>query len=174
MAIIKSLRGFTPEVGAGCFLAETAVIIGDVKMGENCSIWYNAVLRGDVNSIILGDNVNIQDGSVVHTTYEKSVSRIGNNVSVGHLVNIHGAVIEDDCLIGMGSTLMDNCHIGTGSIIAAGSLVLARTVVEPYSMYAGVPAKKVKDVSPEQLESLIKHNAKQYLMYKTWFEESEQ
>ena len=134
MALIKSVRGFTPEFGENCFLADNATIIGDVKMGQNCSIWFNTVLRGDVNSIRMGDGVNIQDGSVLHTLYEKSTIEIGNYVSVGHNVTIHGATVKDYALIGMGSTLLDHAVIGEGSIVAAGSLVLSNTIIEPGSI----------------------------------------
>ena len=131
MAIIKSVRGFTPEIGEDCFIAENAAIIGDVKMGDGCSIWYGTVLRGDVNSIRIGNGVNIQDGSVLHTLYEKSTIEIGDHVSVGHNVTIHGAKIEDYALIGMGSTLLDHAVVGEGAIVAAGSLVLSNTIIEP-------------------------------------------
>ena len=135
MALIKSVRGFTPEFGENCFLADNATIIGDVKMGQNCSIWFNTVLRGDVNSIRMGDGVNIQDGSVLHTLYEKSTIEIGNYVSVGHNVTIHGATVKDYALIGMGSTLLDHAVIGEGAIVAAGSLVLSNTIIEPGIIY---------------------------------------
>ncbi len=170
MAFVKALNGIAPEIGENTFLAETAVVIGDVKIGKDCSIWYNAVLRGDVNPIRIGDRSNIQDGAVLHTLYKRSEVRIGNDVSVGHNANIHGAVIEDCCLIGMGATLLDNVTVGTGSIVAANSLVLTGTKIEPRSLYAGVPAKKVKDISPEQLET-IRKNAAGYLMYSGWYRE---
>lgn len=151
-------------------MAETAVIVGDVTIGERCSIWYNAVLRGDVNSIVIGNEVNIQDGAVLHTLYEKSKVVIGNGVSVGHLCNIHGAVIGNHVLVGMGATLMDNAQIPDYTIVAAGALVLSNAVLEPYSIYAGVPAKKVKSISPQQAEDMIVRNAKGYLMYKDWYQ----
>ena len=150
MAIIKSVRGFTPEIGEDCFIAENAAIIGDVKMGDGCSIWYGTVLRGDVNSIRIGNGVNIQDGSVLHTLYEKSTIEIGYHVSVGHNVTIHGAKIEDYALIGMGSTLLDHAVVGEGAIVAAGSLVLSNTIIEPGSIWGGVPAKFIKKVAAEQ------------------------
>ena len=154
MAIIKSVRGFTPEIGEDCFIAENAAIIGDVKMGDGCSIWYGTVLRGDVNSIRIGNGVNIQDGSVLHTLYEKSTIEIGDHVSVGHNVTIHGAKIEDYALIGMGSTLLDHAVVGEGAIVAAGSLVLSNTIIEPGSIWGGVPAKFIKKVAPEQAKEI--------------------
>lgn len=169
MALIKEVRGFTPKFGNNVFLAENATIIGDVEMGNDCSIWYNAVLRGDVNSIRLGNKVNIQDGTVLHTLYQKSVVEIGNNVSVGHNVTIHGAKIEDNVLIGMGATILDHAVIGSNSIIAANSLVLTGTKVEPNSIYAGVPAKKVKDIEPEQTAEMVNKIANNYLMYASWY-----
>ncbi len=169
MAIIRNLRGFTPKFGENCFLAETAAIIGDVTMGNDCSIWYSAVLRGDVNTITLGDRVNVQDGAAIHTLYQKTVTVIGNDVSIGHNATIHGAKIEDRVLVGMGATVLDNAVIGTGSIIAAGALVLSGTQVEPYSLYAGVPARRVKDVSEEQVKNTIEGTAKNYVMYASWY-----
>ena len=144
MAIIKSVRGFDPKIGKNTFLAENATIIGDVTIGEDCSIWFGAVLRGDVNTITLGDRVNIQDGAVIHTLFKRSQTHIGNDVSVGHNAVIHGARIEDKCLIGIGSTILDNAVVGTGCIVAANALVLSNAVLEPNSVYAGVPARKVK------------------------------
>ena len=150
MALIKSVRGFTPEIGENCFLADNATLIGDVKIGNDCSIWFNSVLRGDVNSIRIGNRVNIQDGSVLHTLYQKSVIEIGNHVSVGHNVTIHGATVKDYALIGMGATVLDHAVVGEGAIVAAGSLVLSNTVIEPGSIWGGVPAKFIKKVDPEQ------------------------
>ncbi len=173
MAIIKPLRGHVPEVGDGTFLAETAVLIGDVKVGRDCSIWYGAVLRGDVNSITIGDRTNIQDGAVVHTLYDgaphPSQTHIGSDVSVGHNAIIHGAVIEDGCLIGMGATVLDNAVVKSGCIIAANALVLSGAVLEP-GVYAGVPAKKVKDVTPEQRRDIIERTAHDYMLYASWYE----
>jgi carbonic anhydrase/acetyltransferase-like protein (isoleucine patch superfamily) len=169
MAIIKSVRGFTPEFGENCFLAENAVIIGDVTMGEGCSIWYSAVLRGDVNSIKIGNHVNIQDNATLHTLYEKSVIEIGDNVSVGHNAVIHGAKIENNVLIGIGAIVLDHAVIGENSIIAAGSLIKTGTVVEPGSIYAGVPAVKVKDIDPEQTKEMIHKIADNYHMYASWY-----
>jgi len=169
MALIKSVRGFTPKLGKNCYLAENATIIGDVTCGNNCSFWFNTVIRGDVNSIKIGNKVNIQDGSVLHTLYQKSTIEIGNNVSVGHNVTIHGAKIESNVLIGMGATILDHAIIGENSIIAAGSLVLSGTNVEPNSIYAGVPAKKIKNIEPEQSQEMIQKIANNYIMYAGWF-----
>lgn len=171
MALIKSVRGFTPKIGRDCFLADNATIIGDVVMGDECSIWFSTVLRGDVNSIRIGNRVNIQDGSVLHTLYEKSVIEIGDDVSVGHNVTIHGAKIEHGALIGMGSTLLDHAVVGEGAIVAAGSLVLSNTVIEPGSIWGGVPAKFIKKVDPEQAKELNQKIARNYLMYSKWYEE---
>lgn len=169
MALIKSVRGFTPKIGENVFLADNATVIGDVEIGNDCSIWFNAVLRGDVNSIRIGNKVNIQDGSVLHTLYQKSTIEIGNNVSVGHNVTIHGAKIEDNVLVGIGATILDHAVIGSNSIIAANSLVLTGTEIEPNSVYAGVPAKKVKDTEPEQTHEMINKIAENYLMYSDWY-----
>ncbi len=174
MALIKSVRGFTPKIGKNAYLAENATIIGDVEMGDDCSIWFNAVLRGDVNSIRIGNKVNIQDGSVLHTLYQKSIVEIGDNVSIGHNVTIHGAKIEDNVLIGIGATVLDHAVIGSNSIIAANSLVLTGTIVEPNSIYAGVPAKKVKDIEPEQSREMVQKIANNYLMYAGWFKEEDE
>ena len=173
MAIIKEVRGHTPKVGENTFMAETATLLGDVTIGHDCSIWYGAVLRGDVNTITIGDRTNIQDGAVIHTLYDgskhPSQTHIGNDVSVGHNATIHGATIEDGCLIGMGSTILDNAHVPSGCIIAAGALVLSGAQLEPNSVYAGVPAKKVKDVTAEQLEQIIKRTARDYMLYASWY-----
>lgn len=171
MALIKSVRGFTPQIGENTFLADNATVIGDVIIGNNCSIWFNAVLRGDVNSIRIGNRVNIQDGSVIHTLYEKSVTEIGDDVSIGHNVVIHGAKIEDGALIGMGAIILDHAVIGEGSIIAAGAVVLSNTIVEPGSIYAGVPAKFVKKVDSEQSKEMNQKIARNYLMYSEWYKE---
>ncbi|MDG5799703.1 gamma carbonic anhydrase family protein [Marinilabiliaceae bacterium ANBcel2] len=169
MALIREVRGFKPKIGENVFLAETAVLIGDLVVGDDCSIWYNAVLRGDVNSIRIGKRVNIQDGAVIHTLYKKSVAEIGNNVSVGHNVTIHGAKIEDNVLIGIGATILDHVIVGSNSIVAANSLVLTGTKIEPNSIYAGVPAKKVKDIEPRQTKEMINRIADNYLMYADWY-----
>lgn len=173
MALIKSVRGFTPKIGKNVYLAENATIVGDVEIGDDCSIWFNAVLRGDVNSIKIGNKVNIQDGSVLHTLYQKSTIEIGDNVSIGHNVCIHGAKVEDNVLIGIGATVLDQVIIGSNSIIAANSLVLSGTIIEPGSIYAGVPAKKVKDVEPEQTREMINKIADNYLMYAGWYKDEE-
>ncbi|MDR1678924.1 MAG: gamma carbonic anhydrase family protein [Prevotellaceae bacterium] len=169
MALIKSVRGFTPDIADDCFLAENATIVGDVKVGSGSSIWFNAVLRGDVNSIRIGQNVNIQDGSVLHTLYEKSTIEIGDFVSVGHNVTIHGAKIDNYALIGMGATVLDHAVVGEGAIVAAGALVLANTQIEPYSLWAGVPAKFVKKVAPEQSKEINRRIAHNYGMYASWY-----
>ena len=165
MALIKEVRGFKPKIGKNVFLAENATIVGDVEIGDDCGIWFNAVLRGDVNSIRIGNKVNIQDGAVLHTLYQKSTIEIGDNVSIGHNVTIHGAKIESNVLIGIGSTILDHVVIGSNSIIAANALVLSNTIVEPNSIYAGVPAKKVKDIEPAQTSEMIDKIANNYLMY---------
>ncbi|MFI3248555.1 MAG: gamma carbonic anhydrase family protein [Rikenellaceae bacterium] len=175
MALIRDVRGKSPEVGEGTFLAETAVLIGDVTIGRDSSIWYNAVLRGDVNSIKIGDRTNIQDGTVIHTIFDgaknPSQAIIGNDVSVGHNVTIHGAVIEDNCLIGMGSTILDNAVVATGCIVAANALVLTGSKLEPNSLYAGVPAKRIREVSPEQRNEIINRIAHDYRLYASWYTE---
>ena len=173
MALVKSVRGFTPEIGENCFLADNATSIGDVVMGRDCSIWFNAVLRGDVNSIRIGNGVNIQDGSVLHTLYQKSTIEIGDNVSVGHNVTIHGATVKDNALIGMGATLLDHVVVGEGAIVAAGALVLANTVIEPGTLWAGVPAKFIKKIPVEQSRELNQKIANGYLMYASWFKEED-
>ena len=168
MAIIKMVRGFTPKFGNNCFLAENAVVVGEVVMGDNCTVWFNAVVRGDVNSITIGNNSNIQDGAVIHCTYQKAKTVIGNNVSIAHTAVVHGCTIEDNVLIGMGAIVMDDAVIGTGSVIAAGAVVLAGTKVEPGTIYAGMPAKYVKNVGPE-ISAVIERTAKNYPMYAEWF-----
>ena len=169
MAIIKELNGKTPVIGQRCFLAENAALIGDVTIGDDCSIWYGTVLRGDVNPIIIGDRVNIQDGAVLHTLYKRSVVEIGNDVSVGHNAVIHGAKVGNDVLVGMGAILMDNAVIPDGTIIAAGAVVLSNQTLEP-GVYAGVPAKKVKDAS-EAVVAAAHKNAQGYLLYKDWYKD---
>lgn len=171
MALIKSVRGFTPEIGERVFLADNATIVGDVKMGNDCSIWFNAVLRGDVNSIRIGNNVNIQDGSVLHTLYQKSTIEIGNDVSVGHNVTIHGAKIHDGALVGMGAVVMDDAVVGEGSIVAAGSVVLSRTQIPAGELWGGCPAKFIKKVDPEQSKELNQKIARNYSMYASWYKE---
>ncbi len=161
-----------PVFGQNCFLAPNATVVGDVAMGDECSIWFNAVVRGDVNSIRIGNRVNIQDGAVLHCTFQKTTVQIGNNVSIGHNAIVHGCVIEDNVLVGMGAIVMDNARIGTNSIIAAGAVVLENTVVEPGSIYAGVPAKKVKNISQELISGEINRIAANYLTYSSWFTEN--
>ena len=171
MALIKSVRGFEPQIGEDCYLAENATVVGDVIMGDGCSIWFNAVLRGDVNSIRIGNHVNIQDGCVIHTLYEKSTVTIGDYVSVGHNVTIHGAKIDNYALIGMGTTLLDYAEVGEGAIVAAGSLVLNNTKIAPYTLWAGVPAKYIKDIEPSQTNEINRRIAHNYAMYAGWYKE---
>lgn len=170
MALIKSVRGYTPVLGSNCFLADNATIIGDVKIGSDCSFWFNTVIRGDVNSIVIGNKVNIQDGAVLHCLYEKSTIQIGNNVSIGHNVTVHGATIQNNVLIGMGAIILDHAVIGENSIIAAGALVLSGTVVEPGSIYGGVPAKRIKSIEQAQTKEMIEKIANNYLMYARWYQ----
>ncbi|MCP9613064.1 gamma carbonic anhydrase family protein [Coprobacter tertius] len=169
MALIKSVRGFTPKIGENCFLADNATLIGDVTLGNDCSIWFNTVLRGDVNTITIGNRVNIQDGSVLHTLYQKSTIEIGDDVSIGHNVTIHGATIKDGALIGMGAVVLDHAVVGEGAIVAAGSVVLSNTVIEPGSLWAGTPAKFIKMVDTEQSKEINQKIAKNYLMYSEWY-----
>lgn len=169
--IIKTLNGITPKFGKECYLAENAVVVGDVEMGDYCSIWYNAVLRGDVHSIRLGNKVNIQDGAVVHCTYQKYSTTIGNNVSVGHNAIVHGCVIHDNVLIGMGAIVMDGCEVESNSIIAAGAVVTQGTRIESGTIYAGVPARKVKDIGGESGE--IARIAENYFEYAGWYRKKE-
>ena len=166
MAIIRKVRGLDPKMGKGCFLADNAVLVGDVTMGDDCSIWFGAVLRGDVNTIKIGNRVNIQDNAVIHTRYEKSVTTIGNDVSIGHNVVVHGATIHDMALIGMGSIILDHAEVGEGAIVAAGSVVLGGTKIGPNELWAG---KKMVD--PAQAKEINVKIAKNYLMYSTWYEE---
>ena len=173
MALIKSVRGFDPQIGKDCFLAENATVVGDVIMGEGCSVWFNAVLRGDVNAIRIGNHVNIQDGSVLHTLYEKSTVEIGDYVSIGHNVTVHGAKIDNYALIGMGAILLDYAEVGEGAIVAAGALVLSKTKIPPYTLWAGVPAKFVKNVEPAQTNEMNRKISHNYAMYACWFKEEE-
>jgi len=171
MALIKEVRGNTPQLGEDCYLSENATIIGDVIMGDQCSVWFNAVVRGDVHSIRMGDKVNVQDGAVIHCTYQKSPTTIGNNVSIGHNALVHGCTIHDNVLIGMGSIVMDNVVVEEGSIIAAGAVVLENTIVEAGSVFAGVPAKKVKSVDKKLLEGEVNRIAENYIKYSSWFKD---
>ncbi len=169
--IIKAVNGHAPQIPEDCFVAENATIVGQVSMGKNCSIWYNAVLRGDVHFIKMGDKVNVQDGAVIHATYQKSPTTIGNNVSIGHNALVHGCTIHDNVLIGMGSIVMDDCVIESNSIIAAGAVVTKNTIVKSGSIYAGVPAKKVKDISQELISGEINRIADNYVKYSSWVKE---
>ncbi len=173
MALIKPCRNHTPQIPSSCWLSENATIVGEVIMGENCSVWFNAVIRGDVNTIKVGDNVNVQDGAVIHCTYEKTKTSLGNNVSIGHNALVHGCTIHDNVLIGMGSIVMDNCVVEENCIIAAGAVLLEGTHVTSGSIWAGVPAKKVKDLSPEMFKGEVMRIAKNYRMYASWFEEEQ-
>jgi gamma-carbonic anhydrase len=168
MPLIKPVKGISPTFGSNCWLAENATIVGDVVMGENCTVWFNAVVRGDVNSIIIGNNTNIQDGAIIHCTYQKTKTIIGNYVSIAHNVIVHGCVIEDKVLVGMGAIIMDGAVIETGSIIAAGAIVTQNTRVPAGSIYAGNPAKFLKTVSPEAAEVFMR-TANNYIMYSEWF-----
>jgi carbonic anhydrase/acetyltransferase-like protein (isoleucine patch superfamily) len=173
MAIVKSVRGFTPQFGENCFLADNAVVVGEVVMGDECTIWFNAVVRGDVHSITIGHRTNIQDGAIIHCTYQKAKTIIGNNVSIAHNAVVHGCTIEDNVLIGMGAIVMDDAIIGSGSVIAAGAIVLPGTRVEPGSVFAGIPAKRIKEVG-EEMKMVIERTAKNYPMYAEWYKDENQ
>ena len=167
--LLKSVRGYTPSYGSNCFFAENATLIGDVILGDEVSVWYQAVVRGDVNSIRIGNKVNIQDGVVIHATYETADTHIGNNVSIGHNAIVHGCALHDNVLVGMGSIVMDHCEIGSNSIIAAGAVVTQNTIVPSGSIYAGVPARKIKDIDPDLQQNEIERIAKNYILYASWF-----
>lgn len=169
MAVIKEVNGKKPQLGENCFIAENATIVGDVECGNDCSFWFNAVVRGDVHYIKMGNKVNVQDGAVIHCTYQKSPTTIGNNVSIGHNAIVHGCTIHDNVLIGMGAIVMDDCIIESGSIIAAGAVVTAKTVVKEGSLYAGVPAKYVKLVDENLRTGEIERIANNYVKYSSWF-----
>ncbi len=169
--IIKEVRGYKPLFGDDCFIAENAVILGEVSMGDQCSIWYNAVVRGDVHYIKMGNKVNIQDGAVIHATFEKYPTTIGNSVSIGHNAIVHGCTLKDNVLIGMGAIVMDGCIIESNSIVAAGAVVAKGTHIESGSVYAGIPAKKIKDISDELLKGEIHRIADNYIKYASWFKE---
>ncbi|RNI37396.1 gamma carbonic anhydrase family protein [Hanamia caeni] len=169
MPFLFEINGNNPSWGKTCFIAPNATLCGDVVMGDDCSIWFNAVLRGDVNSIRLGNKVNVQDGAVIHCTYLKSKTIVGNNVSIGHNAIVHGCVIENNVLVGMGAIIMDHAVIGANSIIAAGAVVLENTMVEPGSIYAGVPAKKIKEISEQLIKGEIERIANNYLFYAGWY-----
>lgn len=169
--IIKSVNGKSPSIPEDCYIAENATIVGDVNIGQQCSIWFNAVLRGDVNYIKIGDKVNIQDGAVVHCTYQKHPTIIGNNVSIGHNAIVHGCTIHDNVLVGMGAIIMDNCTVHSNTIIAAGAVITQNTVVESGAIYAGVPAKKVKNIDQSNFATEIDRISNNYVMYSSWFKE---
>ncbi len=168
MPLILPIKGILPIIPDTCFVAPNATIVGDVVMGDECSVWFNAVIRGDVNSIHIGNKVNIQDAACIHCTYEKTKTVIGNNVSIGHHALVHGCTVNDNVLIGMGAIVMDNVTIGSNTIIAAGAVVLENTICDSGSIYAGVPAKKVKDISQELIHSEINRIANNYVMYSSW------
>jgi gamma-carbonic anhydrase len=170
MPIIKSVNGESPQIPEDCYIAENATIVGEVTMGNQCSVWFNAVIRGDVHYIKMGNKVNVQDGAVIHATYKTSPTNIGNNVSIGHNAIVHGCTIKDDVLIGMGSIIMDDCIVESNSIIAAGAVVTKNTRVESGSIYAGIPAKKVKDISEALISGEIHRIANNYVKYSSWYE----
>jgi carbonic anhydrase/acetyltransferase-like protein (isoleucine patch superfamily) len=171
MAIIKAVKGIQPKFGKNIFLAENSTVVGEVIMGDDCTVWFNAVVRGDVHYIHIGNKVNIQDAAVIHCTYQKAPVNIGNNVSIGHRAIVHGCTLEDNVLVGMGAIVMDHVHVERNSIIAAGAVVLENTRIESGSIYAGVPAKKVKNLDQEQINNLIERIANNYVMYAGWFKE---
>ncbi len=167
--LIKTVRGFTPSFGERCFIAENATLIGDLIMGNDCSIWYQAVIRGDVNTIRIGNEVNVQDGAVIHATYKTAPTIIGNKVSIGHNAIVHGCTIGDNVLVGMGSIIMDHSIVGSNSIIAAGAVVIKNTIISPGSIYAGIPAQRIKKIDPNLHGNEIKRIAQNYLKYASWF-----
>ncbi len=169
MALLLPVNGISPRFGSNCFLADNCTITGDVIMGDYCSVWFTAVVRGDVHYIRIGNKVNIQDGAIIHCTYQKAPTTIGNHVSIGHRAMVHGCTIHDHVLIGMGAIVMDHCEIGENSIIAAGAVLLENTKVEPGSIYAGLPAKKVKETDQEKFKDLIERISNNYVMYSEWY-----
>ena len=171
--LIKSVRGYTPQWGKDCFFAENATLIGDLILGDECSVWYQAVLRGDVHHIRIGDRVNVQDGAVIHATYKKTGTVIGNDVSIGHNAIVHGCRLHDHVLIGMGSIVMDNCIVHSNSIVAAGSVVTQNTIIEEGSIYAGIPARKIKDINLTLQKGEVERIAQNYLLYASWFKAEE-
>lgn len=171
MPIIKPVKNKHPQISEDCYIAENATVVGDVTMGEQGSIWFNAVIRGDVHYIKMGNKVNVQDGAVIHATYQKSPTTIGNNVSIGHNAIVHGCTIHDNVLVGMGSIIMDDCIVESNSIIAAGAVLAKNTHVKSGSIYAGIPAKKIKDISQELISGEIHRIADNYVKYASWFEE---
>jgi carbonic anhydrase/acetyltransferase-like protein (isoleucine patch superfamily) len=174
MALIKSIRGFTPVFGKDCYLADNATIIGDVVMGDQCSVWFNAVVRGDVHYIRIGNRVNIQDGAIIHCTFETAPTSIGNNVSIAHKAIVHGCTIGDNVLVGMNAIVMDNAVVGKNSVIAAGAVVLENTIVEPGSVYAGIPARKIKDINQELTSGLLKRISDNYIRYSGWYRQEDE
>jgi carbonic anhydrase/acetyltransferase-like protein (isoleucine patch superfamily) len=172
MALIKKVRGFTPEIGKNCFLADNATLIGQVSIGDDCTVWFNAVVRGDVHSITIGDRTNIQDGVVIHATYEKAATIIGSDVSIAHNAIVHGCTIEDKVLIGMGAIVMDHAHIGEGAVIAAGAVVLPNSIIPAGKIFGGIPARELKDTGENMIE-VIMRTARNYPMYAGWFREED-
>ncbi len=172
MPVIREINGKSPQIGEGTWLSETAVVVGDVKLGKDCSVWYNAILRGDVNSISIGDKTNIQDGAVVHCTYKKAATTIGNNVSIGHNAIVHGCTLEDNCMVGMGAIVMDNCVVESGAVVAAGAVLSEGKVAKAGWIYAGIPAKPLKEISAKVREALLEKTPENYVMYKSWFEDT--
>ncbi|MCW2117849.1 gamma carbonic anhydrase family protein [Flavobacterium sp. 7A] len=171
--LIKTINGKTPQIPGDCYVAENATIVGDVTFGESCSVWFNAVIRGDVNYIKIGNKVNIQDGAIVHCTYQKYPTIIGDNVSIGHNAMVHGCTIQDNVLIGMGAIVMDNCVVESNSIIAAGAVLMQNTIVTSGTIWAGIPAKKVKDLSQSDFAGEIERIANNYILYSSWYKEEE-
>ena len=169
--IIKTINGKSPQIQDDCYVAENATIVGDVVIGKSCSVWFNAVIRGDVNFIKIGDKVNIQDGAIIHCTYQKHPTIIGNNVSIGHNAIVHGCTLHDNVLIGMGAIVMDNCVVESNSIVAAGAVLTQNTIVESGTIYAGVPAKKVKNIDQSDFAGEIERISNNYIMYSSWFKE---
>jgi carbonic anhydrase/acetyltransferase-like protein (isoleucine patch superfamily) len=169
--LIKSVNGKSPSISKDCYVAENATIVGEVTIGNSCSIWFNAVIRGDVNFITIGNKVNIQDGAIIHCTYEKHPTIIGNNVSIGHNAIVHGCTIQDNVLIGMGAIVMDNCVIESNSIVAAGAVIVQNTIVTSGTIWAGVPAKKIKDIDQSDFAGEIERISNNYVMYSSWFKE---
>lgn len=172
MATIITVRGKSPMIGSRCFIADSAIIAGDVVIGDDCSIWFHAVVRGDVHYIRMGNKVNVQDGAVIHCTYQRAPTQIGNNVSIGHRAIVHGCTIHDNVLIGMGAIIMDKCLVEANSLIAAGAVLLEGTKVESGSVYAGVPARKVKELNLDLFEGEVMRIANNYLLYSSWYKQS--
>lgn len=171
MALLKTIKGIKPQFGNNIYLAENATVIGDVQMGDDCSVWFQAVVRGDVNSIRIGNKVNIQDAAIIHCTYQRAPTTIGNNVSIGHRAIVHGCTIHDNVLIGMGAMVMDHAVVESNVLIAAGAVVLENMHLESNCIYAGIPAKKVKELSPEQFKNSVERIANNYVMYASWYQE---